>query len=143
MAGIRRRLDQASQLADEGFRVVESTNLRVLANGTYRQFTRQPGTCHMTFFRQVVSPLGVFNCPVYRNAPAARIGGKAAYATDAAERATSRDTLRTIESFDAAARCREVTCLYNHANWFIEDLIEDPHGLEELRAGDERFDVFL
>jgi ADP-L-glycero-D-manno-heptose 6-epimerase len=143
MADIRRNLDEAAQLADDRFRVVESTNLRVLANGTYREFTRQPATCHMTFFRQVVSPLGVFNCPVYRNVSAARIGTKTAYATDAAERQTVRDTLRTIESFDASARCGEVTCLYNHANWFVEELIEHPHRLEELETSDERFDVFL
>ncbi len=143
VAEIRRNIDEAAQLADESFHIVESTNLKVLMNGTHRQFTRQPSTCHMTFFRQVMSPLGVFNCPVYRNVPDARIGRKDAYATSAARHETARNTLRTIESFDATGRCRDVTCLYNHANWFIEDLIEHPKRLDELRSSDERLDAFL
>ena len=30
-----------------------------------------------------------------------------------------------LEGFDASTECREVTCLYNHANWWIEGLIHD------------------
>ena len=143
MAEIRKNVDQAKQLADERFRVIESTNLKVLENGTYRDYTDQPRTCHMTFFRQVLSPLGLFNCPVYRHVEQARIADKHAYASAEARLRTTRDTLRLIESFDATTECREVTCLYNHANWFIEDLIENPDKLEALAPSAERFDYFL
>jgi pyruvate-formate lyase-activating enzyme len=142
-ARIRANLDEAASLNDDTFAVIESTNLKVLQNGTYRNYSGQPHTCHMTYFRQVLSPLGVYLCPVYRSVPQARIGDKDAYATPAAMRDAVHNTLRLVESFDAAAECREVTCLYNHAHWFIEDLIEHPEKLDGLQPGPERSDVFL
>ena len=36
--------------------------------------------CHMQFFRQVLSPLGLYNCPVYRNQDHGRLGDKNAVA---------------------------------------------------------------
>lgn len=143
IAQIHRHLDEARELADDSFSVVESTNLKVFLNGTHRDFTYQPAQCHMTFFRQVLSPLGVFNCPVYRNVRAARIGDKDAYDTPEAGQATVSDTLSVIQSFDASQRCRQVTCLYNRANWYIEELIEEPDILSHLGTGDDRLDLFL
>ena len=81
MTRIREYINTAKGYDDATFRVVESTNLRVLENGTYADYTNQPTTCHMQFFRQVLSPLGVYNCPVYRNQPHGHIGNKEAYAT--------------------------------------------------------------
>ncbi len=143
MEAIREQIALAKRHEDAAFKVIESTNLRVLENGSYKDYTEQPHNCHMQFFRQVVSPLGVFNCPVYRHVPQALIGGKHAYATDDAYRETRDNVLRLIEAFDAAAECKDVTCLYNHANWFIEDLIRNPHKLESLTTADERRDYFL
>ncbi|MES1243423.1 MAG: radical SAM protein [Acidobacteriota bacterium] len=143
MAGIREQLDRARELAGDGFAVVESTNLRVFENGSYRDFSRQPRQCHMQPFRQVLSPLGVFNCPVYRNVDAARIGGRHAYATPEGFDEAVRSTAGLVEGFDASAECREVTCLYNHANWFIEELIEDPSRLDALETAPERGDYYL
>ena len=88
----------------------------------------------MQFFRQVLSPLGMYNCPVYRNQPHGQVGGKEAYATPDAQEATRGETARLIRTFDATTQCREVTCLYNHANWWIEELIEEPGRLARLRA---------
>ena len=31
-----------------------------------------------------------------------------------------------IDRFDASHECREVTCLYNGVNWWLEKMIEDP-----------------
>jgi len=143
MKTIRGEIERAKRQQDDSFKVIESTNLRVLENGSYKNYTEQPHNCHLQFFRQVVSPLGVFNCPVYRHVPQALIGGKHAYATDADRRKTRDNTLRLIEAFDAAAECRDVTCLYNHANWFIEDLIRNPDKLGSLEATSERRDYFL
>jgi organic radical activating enzyme len=143
MADIRRHVDQAKKLETETFKVLESTNLRVLENGTYRNYTHQPRNCHMQFFRQVLSPLGLFNCPVYRHVPQALIGPKHAYADAASLGASQKSTLRLIESFDAKSECKDVTCLYNHVNWFIEDLIENPAKLEKLQPTPEREDFFL
>ncbi len=143
MTRIRNAIHQAMALEDERFAVVESTNLRVLENGTYMDYSKQPHNCHMQYFRQVLSPLGVFNCPVYRHVPQALLGGKHAYATQQGLQATQRNTLRLIETFDAAEECKDVTCLYNHANWFIEDLINHPEKLDLLDSSFDRGDYFL
>ena len=138
---IRREVERAKELETDDFRIIESTNLRVLENNSCREYTQQPRNCHMQFFRQVLSPLGVFNCPVYRHVPQALIGNKHSYSD--AFKETQKNTLRLIESFDAATECSEVTCLYNHANWFIEDLIENPQKLEQLAPSKENHDYFL
>ncbi|MFQ6022007.1 MAG: radical SAM protein [Acidiferrobacterales bacterium] len=143
MVKIRAQVDVAKRLADQDFQVIESTNLRVLENGSYKNYNRQPKNCHMQFFRQVLSPLGLFNCPVYRHVPQAQVGEKHAYATAESLDATQRNTLRLIETFDASEECKHVTCLYNHANWFIEDLINNPEKLEQLVPGADRQDYFL
>lgn len=143
MADIRRRVDAAKRFDGDGFKVVESTNLKVLENGTYRNYTDQPVHCHMQFFRQVLSPLGLYNCPVYRHVPQAQIAEKHSYSDAPSLRETQKSTLRLVEKFNAHDECKEVTCLYNHVNWFIEGLIEDPAKLEALKPSAEREDYFL
>lgn len=143
MHRIRDAIVQAKQLEDGKFSVIESTNLRVLENGTYMDYSKQPHNCHMQYFRQVLSPLGVFNCPVYRHVPQALLGGKHTYATQNGLQATQRNTLKLIETFDATEECKDVTCLYNHANWFIEDLINHPEKLDSLAPSFDRGDYFL
>jgi wyosine [tRNA(Phe)-imidazoG37] synthetase (radical SAM superfamily) len=140
---IRTSIDETKQLETENFSVIESTNLRVLENGSYKDFIDQPSTCHMQYFRQVLSPLGVFNCPVYRHVPQALLGGKHEYEGEELFKETQKNTLRLIEAFDASNECRNVTCLYNHANWLIEDLIRNPEKLDTLQASEERHDYFL
>ena len=140
---IRNAIDKTKHLEDTKFAVIESTNLRVLENGSYKDFIDQPRTCHMQYFRQILSPLGIFNCPVYRHVPQALLGGKHEYDGEKLFQETQKNTLRLIEAFDASKECRDVTCLYNHANWFIEDLINHPEKLETLSTSEERHDYFL
>jgi len=143
MGAIRRQLDLSKRLETPAFKVVESTNLRVLASNTQRKSTLQPKQCHMQLFRQVVSPLGVFNCPVYRHVEKAKIGDKHSYADDASVARAQQSTARLIGEFNAEHECREVTCLYNDVNWFIEDLIRNPDKLDDLLPVEERNDSFL
>ncbi len=143
VAKIKAAVAEARELEDETFKVVESTNLRLLETGDWQQYTQQPKQCHMQFFRQVLTPHGVFNCPVYRSVPnamvAARNGYKdAEHACDAHEK-----TGKIIRRFDASHECREVTCLYNSANWWIQDLIERPEKLAELQATEVKDDYYL
>ncbi len=140
---IRLAINETKPLEDDKFSIIESTNLRVLENGSYKDFVDQPSTCHMQYFRQILSPLGIFNCPVYRHVPQALLGGKHEYNDEASFEETQKNTLRLIEAFDASNECRDVTCLYNHANWFIEDLICNPEKLNTLSASEERHDYFL
>jgi molybdenum cofactor biosynthesis enzyme MoaA len=144
VARIRASVDEAKRYETDAFRVYETTNLKVLENRSYRNYTRQPHTCHMQFFRQVLSPLGMYNCPVYRNQPHGQVGDKEAYASDESYERTRRQTAERIAHFDATVECQEVTCLYNHANWWIEDLIAHPEKLEEIEAASLRApDFFL
>ena len=129
---VREHVNRAKELETPNFRVYESTNLKVLENRSYRNYTRQPHNCHMQFFRQVLSPLGMYNCPVYRNQPHGRVGSKEAYRSGEECDGTRRETARLIETFDATQECREVTCLYNHVNWWIEDLVAHPEKLDTL-----------
>ena len=79
VARIRAAVDQAKRLSDERFDVYESINLRLLEEGNWEEFTRQPRTCHMQALRQVLTPTGLFNCPAHRGVAKARIAGPTAY----------------------------------------------------------------
>jgi hypothetical protein len=143
IARIRSEVDRAKELADDDFDVYESINLRLLEDGSWRQFTNQPQTCHMQALRQVLTPTGLYNCPAHRGVEKAKIGGPAAY-RDARSAGETGDELKVIlDRFDASKECREVTCLYNSVNWWLEKLIADPELAPEAEIGDERFDYFL
>lgn len=97
----------------------------------------------MQFFRQVLSPLGTYNCPVYRNQPHGSLGDKDANADGPAFDATRQRTAERITNFNVAEACAEVTCLYNNANWWIERLIDNPSELDQLQSADGPPDYFL
>jgi len=139
---IRARVDEAKALASPSFRVVESTNLRVLEAGTWKELTRQPRVCHMQALRQVLTPLGLFNCPAHRGAAKALVAGKAAWADAAACAATQGATAAILDRFDASRECAEVTCLYHGANWWLEHAIEDA-GPAAIPSTPETGDWFL
>jgi hypothetical protein len=143
IARIRGEIDRARVLADEKFQVYESINLRLLESGSWREFTRQPRTCHMQAMRQVLSPLGLFNCPAHRGVAKARIAGPDAYKDDATAEQTGQGLLRILHQFDASHECREVTCLYNGVNWWIEKLVSDPGRSVKSEIALERLDWFL
>ena len=136
-------IKEARGLEQPGFRVMESTNLRLLMHGNWQDFTRQPKTCHMQALRQVVTPLGVFNCPAYRGVARAKIGVKEIYKDEEhADRAAAR-TAGMLDNFDASCECREVTCLYNGTNWWLEKLVESDQELADMVADGRHQDYFL
>ncbi len=143
VAKIRKSVDEAKTYETDDFKVTESINLQVLEQGNWRDFTQQPKICHMQSFRQVLSPLGLYNCPAHRGVDKALIGGKNAYNGDEACQGTASDTAKILENFDASKECAGVTCLYNKVNWWLEDAIEGKIGLEELQSEIERRDWFL
>lgn len=120
VARIRASMDEAKQLATSRFAVFESTNLKLLESGQWREWTRQPRTCHMQVFRQVLSPLGLWNCPAHRGVEAGRITDADAFLDEERVADTSRALGDLLDSFDASKACREVTCLYNDVNWWLE-----------------------
>jgi hypothetical protein len=97
----------------------------------------------MQFFRQVLTPQGIFNCPAHRGLPDARIAGREGYCDEHHAQATRACVGRIIEDFNATERCRNVTCIYNSTNWLIEGLIEDPCRLDDLPVTVDGADFFL
>jgi hypothetical protein len=91
----------------------------------------------------VLTPTGLYNCPAHRGEQKALIAGPQAYRDDEAGRGTADGLLKILDSFDASYECREVTCLYNGVNWWIEKMIEDPREAIDLPPADERLDYFL
>jgi organic radical activating enzyme len=140
---IRAAVDEAKTLGTETFKVLESTNLRMLEKGNWRDFTNQPKTCHMQAFRQVLTPTGLYNCPAYRGVERAKIAGKEAYADENAGDATNRNLAGILDRFDAHSECAAVTCLYNDVNWWLEGLVKGNDALDAIAAGTERVDYFL
>jgi len=140
---IKEAIKKAKELETEKFKVRISTNLRVLQEGKFKNYRNQPRHCHIAFFRQVLSPLGVFICPGFRGLEVARIGDKDAYSTNKNYQNTKLILANKIRDFDASQQCRKVTCLYNSTNWFIENLIKDPEGLSKIKPQEENNDYFL
>ena len=140
IARIKQNLAEARAAVRPGFRVLASTNLRVLMDGTWRDYTKQPKTCHMQMLRQVVTPLGTFNCPAHRGVPKAEVGGKALWQVPPA---AQHNTAKLLNTFDASHECSQVTCLYHSTNWWIEELIEAGKDLPLQAPGAERQDWFL
>lgn len=155
---IQEQLDLCKPLQSDSFRVVNSTNLRVLMSPDWQAFTDQPKVCHMQALRQVVSPLGVFNCPAHRGIGKARLGdadgwlpveGAESNSDTKAEvkEATppaQAGTCDSLTTFDAHKECAEVTCLYHPVNHWIEGLIASDKDPEDLiEPGPEQHDYFL
>jgi pyruvate-formate lyase-activating enzyme len=143
IARIRAEVDRAKALETEDFTVRVSTNLRVLEEGSWRDFTKQPRVCHMQALRQVITPMGTYNCPAHRGVEKARIGAADAYADEAMAGLTGGQLADLMDRFDASHECAEVTCLYNGVNWWIEKLIDDPREDTPIEPGEERDDSFL
>jgi wyosine [tRNA(Phe)-imidazoG37] synthetase (radical SAM superfamily) len=140
---IRAAVDGAKELADERFKVYESISLRVLEDGNWREFTRQPRTCHMQALRQVLTPMGLYNCPAHRGVQKARIAGPTAYSDRESARQTGENLLQILDRFDATHECRDVTCLYNQVNWWLDKIIGDPTIDLAAEISAEQFDYFL
>jgi pyruvate-formate lyase-activating enzyme len=140
---IRAEVDKAKAFADDTFDVFESTNLRVLEQGNWKDYTRQPRVCHMQALRQVLTPTGLYNCPAHRGEEKAKIAGAEAWRDEAAALETGGQLLALLDRFDASHECREVTCLYNGVNWWLEKMIDDPREELDIEPGDERGDYFL
>ena len=143
---IRESVKEAKKLEDNNFKVIESTNLRVMEGDNWEDYTIQPKNCHMTFFRQVLSPLGIFICPAHRSVDKATISKDNLYVPEKRKDAMKKMADRIL-NFDASHECRKITCLYNSVNWFVEDLIErariDPESIRNLQPSEERNDYYL
>ncbi len=141
---IRALVDECKEMGTDTFKVLESTNLRMLEAGNWEDYTNQPEVCHMQALRQVLTPTGLFNCPAYRGVERAKISDKAAFKDSETADATNVHLRGQLETFNAAKECAEVTCLYNDVNWWLDGLVKSDDDLDAvMTAGEERNDYFL
>jgi MoaA/NifB/PqqE/SkfB family radical SAM enzyme len=134
---VRDGLRRAQSAADGRFRVVPSRNLIALLDGPAPWGSGlQPRECHMQRFRHVVTPGGIYACPAHRGNRDSRFADGRGYATPEAFLETARAAELQIQRFNAAAECRDVTCIYSEANWWLEDLIEAGGPLQRFIASD-------
>ena len=138
---IRAEVERAKIAAGDELDVYESTNLRMLEDGSWKSLTAQPKVCHMQALRQVLTPTGVYNCPAHRGVEKAKVGEKAAWSSPAEAEATGTALAGLLDRFDASHECREVTCLYHDVNWWIDGAIADSSAPFEV--GEESSDYFL
>ena len=131
---IEQQVQAAAALETDSFRVHQSTGLKAMLQGRTQTLAKQPRQCHMQYFRQVLSPLGLYNCPVYRNQDHGKLGEKNANADVQSYDATRAVTADLVKNFNATVSCEKVTCLYNDVNWWIESLIEKPEHLAKLET---------
>jgi MoaA/NifB/PqqE/SkfB family radical SAM enzyme len=136
---LRQRIDEARERVDGQLKIYLSVNLIAMLEDRLEEMRQQPETCHIGFFRQVISPLGVYHCPAFRGDPIARVADRTGYASsDDAERSRVA-TARRLLDYDAHQGCRNIACIYNGVNRAIEELIagKNPPDLEDVP--DEEF----
>ncbi len=97
----------------------------------------------MQALRQVLSPTGLYNCPAHRGVEKAKISGPGAFRDPGNAAQTGERLLHILDNFDASHECREVTCLYNGVNWWLEKMISDPLSDLTSEPAEERLDYFL
>lgn len=139
---LSKAVDEAKTYETKDFKIIESTNLKVLRQGNWQDFMHQPKTCHMTMFRQVLSPIGLFHCPGFRGIEKSHISDKNAYRNGSIEN-TPKAVANILARFDAGKECADCVCLFNQANWLIENAINGEIDIEKIEPSEERHDYFF
>lgn len=136
---VNEQLQKCRSLEDDAFRVVASENLRVLLDeSTTGELLSQPRRCRLHLFRTVVTTEGVFGCPAYRGDPRSLLADRHGYESPEAMIKTLGETRAHVERFDASTECQNIRCLYNDANWWLEELASTsgPAAFERAPAAD-------
>lgn len=129
---IKSRLQEAKHAAGQHVKVLESANLKAMLNREADQIKRQPATCHMQFFRTVVTPFGIFHCPAFRGVEEARLGMTDGYRSETKFRETLGRAAKSILTFNAEQECKDVGCFYNRTNWWLDTFIHSKADVSEL-----------
>jgi wyosine [tRNA(Phe)-imidazoG37] synthetase (radical SAM superfamily) len=129
---IRTHLEKARSVSGNRVKILESVNLKAMMDLETETIKRQPPTCHMQFFRTVVSPLGIFHCPAFRGVEKAKIAHPDGYLSDARFGESLRSTAASIRHFDAEEECNVIGCFYHDTNWWLEEFIQSDRDIESL-----------
>jgi molybdenum cofactor biosynthesis enzyme MoaA len=140
IGSIKIHLEKAKEAAGNRIKILESINLRALLSGEAGRIKTQPQTCHMPFFRTVVTPSGLFHCPAFRGVAVAKIGEKEGYVTEERFRRSLDTTAESISGFDARAECKVIGCFYHDTNWWLEEFVQSGRDVKEIEElEDENF----
>jgi molybdenum cofactor biosynthesis enzyme MoaA len=137
---IKIHLEKAKEVAGDRIKILESVNLRAMLSRETGRIKSQPRTCHMPFFRTVVTPSGIFHCPAFRGVAVAKVGEKEGYATEGKFKMCLETTADSMSGFDAQAECKVIGCFYHDTNWWVEEFIQSREGVESIQGiEDENF----
>lgn len=131
---IKRRLAEAKERTGDSLKILESVNLTAMLDNTIHELKIQPRTCHMQFFRTVLTPTGIFHCPAFRGVKKAQISGPDGYRSEGDFTKTQVNLAQSVEHFNATDECSVVACFYHHVNWWIENFIQSNRPVEELES---------
>jgi len=123
---------------DANIPIIKSINLLGMLNGNLNRLRIQPKICHAGFFRQVVTPYGIYHCPAYRGSEIAFIGDLSGYASQESANRSYAATTRLLMGFNASERCKDVACFYNALNHSIQELIDDHEKLNRIESIPDR-----
>ncbi len=131
---VEKQIEDAYRRTIGELRIHLSLNLIALLQNRLTELREQPHVCHIGFFRQVVSPLGVFHCPAFRGDPVANVADATGYTTTAKTERSRLATANRLLNYDAQHGCRNIACIYNGVNHAIEKFISgaDPVTLDVL-----------
>ena len=139
---IKREIAAAKDIAENKLKIVESVNMSAMLNGTLDNLRRQPLLCHAGFFRQVVTPHGIFHCPGFRGSKDAFLSNSDGYSTEKSMKDTKNKATQILMEFNASMRCKDIACFYNGVNWSIQNLIDSNEDLDSLEITEDS-DFFL
>ena len=123
IAPINEQITNAEKLTGGNLKIILSTNLKALLNGTLEKLRKQPKTCHIGYFRQVVSPIEIYHCPAFRGDSRAKIGDVSLYSDKSLFVNAGKKIFENLSNFNAKCICKDIACFYNGINNEIEDLI--------------------
>ena len=129
---VREKIAEAEHLSGQSVNVLKSVNLQAMMERTLHELKKQPVVCHSQFFRTVLAPSGIFQCPALRGVSNGRIAGNEGYRGQQRFLQTQQSLEKSIKEFDAAHECSVVVCFYHHVNWWIERFIESSRDVSEI-----------
>ncbi len=131
-AVMRANLEKAQAAAGGRIAILQSVNLQALLDGKVDELKRQPRTCHMQFFRTVITPAGIYHCPAFRGIKKALLAGPAGYDGRGRFEETTAQLESSLADFDASCECREVACFYHHVNWWVDRIVTAPGAAPDI-----------
>lgn len=141
---IKKEIQKAMSQVNNKFKVIVSPFLlNILKEDKIDTLKIHPNKCYMQAFRQVISPLGIFGCPAYRGDVKSLITAVTGYINLEEFIKTCEKTQIQIKRFDASIECKDIICMYNSTNWYLNEVFENKLMLNKLGIFKNKLNTFL